>query len=158
MKAVNHLGGAVLLVSLSGCFSYVPAELGTLPSGQEVRVVLNRDATERLLELGVSGVADVRDPVVAGVLVRGADGRLSLRVPIRTPAGGGRSAIAQEVPFDAGELLRIDRRQHDGLRTGLAVAGTVGAAAAVIVLIIQGSEGEPRLPLPGGPDDSRIPR
>ena len=151
----RRLGGFV--VCLSGCFSYVPAELGTLPSGEEVQIVLNRDAAERFAELGVDRVADLRNPVVAGVLVRRVDGRLSLRIPIATPPGGLRGSIIQEVPFAPGDVLRIDRRQPDPFRTGLAVSATIGAAAAVVVLIIRDSEGEPQLPQPGGPDDSRIP-
>ena len=157
MRATHGLAVPLVVVGLCGCFSYVPAELETVPSGQEVQVVLNRDATDRFVELGVPGVANVRDAVLTGVLMRAADGRLSLRIPLATSAGGPRSTIAQEVPFAASELLRIDRRRLDGFRTGVAATATVGAAAAVIVLIIKGSEGEPQLPLPGGPDDSRIP-
>ena len=75
--------------------------------------------------------------------------------------GGPRSTL----PFDPRRSLlpehstvgRLGRVVLDRVARFRSMVATLGAAAAVIVLIIKDSEGEQRLPLPGGPDDVRIP-
>lgn len=146
--------GALAAASLTGCFSYVPADPATVPVGEEIRAHLTRDGLARLEALGRE---DLDDPVVAGTLVRRSGDRLSLRIPVSREAGFVRSDIAQQVTFALEELLRVDRRRLDPARTGLALAGAAGAATALVLLIMGGSEGEDRLPPPGGPDDLRIP-
>lgn len=157
MKAWHRCGAAAVVAILAGCFSYVPAELATVPDGQEVRIFLTRAGVARLAELGVIDLLPEGDPVVAGVLMRRVDGRLALRIPISAPVAAVARDIVQEIPIDAADILRIDTQRLARGRTVLAAAGAVGAAAATTVLIIRGSEGEPRLPFPGGPDDVRIP-
>ncbi|MSR35506.1 MAG: hypothetical protein EXR95_02515 [Gemmatimonadetes bacterium] len=145
-------------MALAGCFSYVPAETGTVPDGQEVRIVLTRAAAIRLSDLGAADLISLDDPVVAGVLVQGADARLHLRVPVRTAAlGGAGRAIVQELLLDPADVARMDRRRVDRTRTVFAAAGAAGIATATIVLIIGGSEGEADRPNHGGSDDARLP-
>lgn len=150
-------GCAIMLAVLAtGCLAYVPTEMETVPDGGRVRVWLSRAGAARFADLGVADLVSGDEPAATGALVRRADGRFALRVPVAAP--GSRSMdIVQEVPLDATDILRVDLERLERGRTALATATALGLSAAVIVLIMRDASGEPRLPLPGGPDDLRGP-
>lgn len=136
---------------LSGCFSYIPAELGTVPPGGEVRVYLTRVAMAQLPEEIPSG-----RPYLAGSLVSHERDSLMVRVPVASRQDGVHSvAIRQDVRVPTREILDFQRREFSPARTGLLVAGTVGLATAIILTIIEASGSERG---PGElPELSRVP-
>ena len=89
---------------LSGCFTYVPVDLGVLPVGGSVRVQLEerRDATFR----PPSGSARL-----SGILVRESPTEVVLRVPL---APG--SDFGQELTIPISVIMRVETRQLDGRR------------------------------------------
>lgn len=143
---------AVAALLLSGCYTYVPAELETVPPGREVRVQLTRRATAELpVQLPVNG------PTLNGELMRKNADRFTIRVPIRdTSSGIDGDGLKQDILIPTDAILEIQRREFDGLATGLLVAGAVGAATSLILLIMD-SSGSPPPDLGDPPQQMRGP-
>jgi hypothetical protein len=155
-RAILMLGGGA--IALGGCYAYVPAELAAVPDAQEVRVLISRAGALRLSDMGAGDLVSLDDPTVEGVLQRSGDGRVRLRIPVRSESlAAGARPIVQERILDPGEIVRIDRRRLDRTRTAFALGGAAGLATATIVLIIGGSEGTIEPPGGGGSDDLRAP-
>lgn len=116
------------VVWCSGCFSYVPTEPGTIPPGDEVRVHLTREQAEILV-----GVTDQPDVQVHGRLVARDSDQLILRVPVAVqPAAITTRTLGQDVAIPARRIARVERRELNRARTGLAAAGGVAAVAGVL--------------------------
>ncbi len=133
MNRHAHFGVALAIAVplFSGCFTYVPAELGTVPLGQEVRVYLTRNADVELPEEASSARG-----VLRGRFMRQEDGRLTIRIPVVPRSQGYYSPeVGQEVRIPTGEILAIQRRELSLARTTLLVGGAAGAAGAIILLI-----------------------
>lgn len=142
---------------LSGCFSYVPAEFETIPIGEEVRLFLNGAGLERLNEVGEDILPDSDEPVVAGTLVARQADQFSLRIPVASRQEGFlQSQIAQQVTLPTSGLVQAERRQLNGIRTGLAVASGTAAIAVLVMTIISGGTPPQPVPPPTG-EDARIP-
>lgn len=153
-RRLHRFAVASLLAVVPGCYSYDTVDVATVPAGEQVRLLLDPRGLERLQELGLDEAA-VRDGAVEGVLLR-REGRLVLRIPIGGGVGRPRG-ISQELPVETREVLRAQIRRLDGVKTAVASVGAGAVSAAAVILIIRDAEGEPRLPGPGGPDDSRVP-
>jgi hypothetical protein len=119
-----QVGAAVVL--FSGCFSYVPAEPGTLPEGGRVRVQLTRQGFAALPE-----IPNQSGPRLAGTLVRRNDDQLRLRVPIKVDGPG--PDFGQEVVIPAGAIVGFERRELSRSRTAIAIAGGLATAAALYI-------------------------
>lgn len=142
---------AASVLFLTGCFSYVPASLETVPAGTDIRVYLTRQ-----------GLADLPEPLeqdgpfLTGTLVRREDERVFIRVPIAPRQEGFyTSTFGQDVSLATGEIVQLERRKLDRAGTALLVGGTAAAAGAVIFLIVE-AFGEPGKPEPPEPE-LRIP-
>ena len=130
----------------SGCFSYLPVtEPGQLQPGLSVRARVSPTAASRIGPL--LGSSDAR--LLDGTLITNSTDTLIVEVPTvmadtrefgRTPN--------QRVSILRNELLEIEVRRVDRLRT-VAVAGT--AAIVIGGILIKSLRGEPGSePLPGG--------
>lgn len=156
-RAARVIAAGGLPTLLAGCFTFAPAEATGVREGEMVRISLTTTGATRLSALGVDvGSTGGADPSISGSWIRRRDGGLGVRVPIATPPAGG-EPIVQEVVLAPTEVLRLDRRRLSRSRTAVATVGVVGLGTATFLLIVTGSAGEPHLPLPGGPDDVRIP-
>jgi hypothetical protein len=140
------------LLGVTGCYVYVPAEVQTVPAGENVRLRVSRGALAELVEVMPTG-----EPVVRGTLVRREQGRLFVRVPVATRQQGFMSQpITQDVGIAAGEILEMELRRRSSGRTALFVAGTGVVAAAVIGTIVAGDR-DRVIRDDGPPDELRIP-
>lgn len=148
-RAALKAGPAMLLC---GCFSYVPAQLETVPTGQDVRVYLTRQGLAELPEM-----PDQDEPFVAGTLLRREEQRVFIRVPVaRLQQGFYQTQVGQDISFPAGEIVQVQRRKLNPVGTGFLVAGTAAAATGVVLLILDAFRGED----PNGPpptEEIRIP-
>ena len=136
---------------LSGCYTYVPAELATVPAGQEVRIYLSRGALAALPEEIPANGMSVRGTLVG----QEADSlAVGVRVSTRQP-GLMMEDLRQVVKVGTGEVMDVQRREFSGSRTALLMAGAAGAAAGVLTLIAS-ARGDSGL---GDPNDevSRVP-
>jgi hypothetical protein len=153
---VRALAAPAVVVGLSGCFGYVRSDVGAVPVGENVRVYLapQGSAMTELRELSAAA-----EPIVNGQLMERAANGLMLRVS-EGAAGYYAPAIGQDVRIPSSEILQLERRRLDPLRTAIA-SGAVAASVATVVLAIMsdafgsdppGGEVEPqiRIPLPFG--------
>ena len=127
--------GAVLC---SGCFSYVPAEIGAVPPGESVRLFLTREGVETVNRGGIEeAFSAVAEPVLSGEFVRRTDDDLFLRVPtVRRQVGFHTAQLGQDIRVPASEIVQIERQQLNMAGTGLLVGGTVAAITGLIVFIL----------------------
>jgi hypothetical protein len=148
-RALSILCAAALL---SGCFTYVPTQLGTVPVGEQVQIHLTPQAQVELSQRGRRVEGAVR-----GTLAERQAGRLLLRVPIAAQQDGFfQSAIEQDLPVAEADVLGIDLRRFSGPRTALLVGGAIGGGTLIVLTIMAASR---RGGSPGnGPiDEIRVP-
>jgi hypothetical protein len=116
----------VVVILFSGCFSYVPAEPGTLPEGGRVRVQLTRQGFAALPEIPRQS-----GPRLAGTLVSQSDEQLRLRVPVEIE--GTDRIIPRDVVIPARDVVLYENRRLSRTRTAIAVAGGIATAIALYV-------------------------
>lgn len=137
------------LLTVSGCARWVPAQLGTVPPGTDVRLRLSEDGALRLEELTGAGAVEV-----TGELLQWEP---EVMVSTGLAGAGANPALRQRIVVDPDEVVGIDVREVDRTRTGLLVGGVVAAAGSAVawalVNIIQGSEGAPNGPPTDGPQE-----
>jgi hypothetical protein len=140
------------MLGLTGCYVYVPAEVQTVPPGENVRLRVSRGALAELEEVVPGG-----EPVVRGTLVRRERDRLFVRIPVATRQQGFMSQpITQDVGIAAAEILEFELRRKSNGRTALFVAGT-GAVAALVIGTIVAGDRDRVIRDDGPPDEIRIP-
>ncbi|MBI4522091.1 MAG: hypothetical protein HY701_14740 [Gemmatimonadetes bacterium] len=131
---------------LADCFSYIPAELGTVPEGQAVRVYLDREALIDLTDLG-----ELDGPYVSGTLLRKSGDRFVVRVPVTARREGFHlQSLGQDVVIRADQTVQLERRELNRFGTGLVMVGSTAVAGGVILLIMDNARAGERLP--GGDD------
>jgi hypothetical protein len=153
-KPFLKLSALVVTTAIASCYTYIPAELTSIPQGQEVRVYLTRAAVAAL-------PADVAPTDLNALYVRGrleareADS-LTVGVPVgtRDPAFM-TSDIRQLVKVRTAEVVDVRQREFSLPRTALLVGSGVALGATVITLIFQ-AENSDDIPDPN-PDTSRVP-
>jgi hypothetical protein len=136
--------GVAIAIFLPGCFSYVPAEPGIVPEGQQVRVYLGRDALDDLGDL-----ADVRAPFVTGTLMRRDPDRFLLRIPITARQRGFMvESLGQDVFIRTDQVVLLERREVNRVGTGLLTVGGTAVVGGMIFMIIDGALNGERPPVP----------
>ena len=135
-RALSRVGLATSLVlGLSGCFKYIPTQLEAAPPGEEVRLLMTRQAGVELSE--VTGI-DLSRPVIRGEILGREGTELLLNVPVGRRREGFHTVQLKQtirVPFE--EVVRIDRREFSRLNTGLLAVGSVGASILLVQVIIK---------------------
>jgi hypothetical protein len=124
---------AVVVSSASGCFRYIPTQVNEVPPGENVRLYVNRNVVESLGE-----VSTMSEPVLRGQVVRRDETELFLRIPVATRQVGFHSEeLGQDVNVRLSDIIAVERRRLDRIGTGALVAGTAGAAAVVLFVIME---------------------
>jgi hypothetical protein len=152
MRSGRALRVLPLLPWIAGCYTYAATEPGGLRVSEQVRVHLTREGT-----LGLPDLAGHEGPVLDGAVVDASEGTLALRVPVAVRREGFlQGALAQNVVLPMDQIERIEMRRLSPSRTGMILLGTAGAAAFVVLGIVESSIfREP--PGPSGGDDLRAP-
>lgn len=161
MSRIRHaVLGAALLTSASACFSYQPASFSQLQPETDVRVELTAPGVERLRSGRNNEGRLLRDFTLDGKLAQLSGDSLVVKVPTTTvPDPGARSVtFFQPVTVARSEVRRTDVRVLDRKRTTITaiVLGTLSLAAAIYA-IDRGGESSGTTPVPGGPNEIRIP-
>ena len=121
----------------SGCYRYIPTRLDVTPPGESLRLTVTRAGAVELNDITELTTAA---PILNGDLVRVDESVVLLLVPLEERRMGIHTeALAQTIRIPLGEVLTIERRELDPVRTGLLVSGTVAGAASVIFLILDAS-------------------
>jgi hypothetical protein len=134
---------SALVPTVAGCFQYVRADLAMVPNGESVRVRVSPDGMEEVREFSPDA-----EPIVLGTIVRRDDESLMLHVPLRRAQEGVYdTAIGQDVRIPTSEILQFERRQVDGLRTGVILGGAVAVVTIGVLAIMNSFGGEDSLPI-----------
>lgn len=135
----------VLLMTVSGCARWVPSQLGTVPTGTDVRLRLSEDGVQRLEEL-----TGENTPEVTGELVQWEPEVILSTALAPSTAGSAGRGLRQRVVVNPNDVVSIDVREIDQTRTRLFVGGVVAVAGSAIawavVNLVRGSEGAPGVP------------
>ncbi|MBI4521565.1 MAG: hypothetical protein HY701_12065 [Gemmatimonadetes bacterium] len=136
------------VVLLPGCYRYVPARVGTVPPGTEVRLRLSNEGAERVAE-----VTGVQQTQVSGELVQWSE-EVMISLPLRTSDAALDRSVRQRVIVRAGEVVGIDVREIDRTRTAVLAGGLVsvvgGALVWTAVRLLEGTSGTTPRPGEGG--------
>ena len=141
-----------LVLACGGCYRYVPAQLETTPPGHGVRVLVTRDGANELSRITqIDGDA----PRVDGTVVGLEGSQLLLRVPVGARQEGFvTSSLNQTIRVPTSEIVSFERRELNGLATGLTIGAAAGLVTAIIFVIADPVRGStPDDPPP--PDDLR---
>ena len=132
------LAAALVLSTATGCFNYVPAEIGAVPPGESVRMYLTRAGVDAVNEGGAEeALSFVSEPVLSGEFVRRTGDDLFLRVPtVRRQIGFHTSQLGQDIRIPASEIVQIERQELSRGRTGLLVGGAAAAITGLIAFIL----------------------
>ncbi len=136
--AAALLPAILTLSTATGCFNYVPAEIGAVPPGEPVRLYLTRAGVEALDRDGAAQALSAElEPVLSGEFVRRTGADLYVRVPtVRRQVGFHSAQLGQDIRVPAGEIVQIERRELSKAKTGLLVGGAAAAIAGLIAFIL----------------------
>lgn len=141
VRRYGWIGAAALLGS--GCFSYVPAEMGSVAPGEDVRAFLAMDQ----VAAGLAGLSNQPNSSVAGRLMREDGEQVVLRVPVAVqPFGSMSGPIGQDLIIPSRQIVQLERREFNRARTGVAVAGGVVAVVVAFLSFRKGTPINPELP------------
>jgi hypothetical protein len=150
--------GALLIAATNGaCYRYAPVTLGAAASSSEVRVRVTEAAAARLSpDLGA-----FTTEIDGQLAPQGADS-VSVAIPIeRAYRGITVGTTTQTLYLGRSEIVEVQRRQFDRVRTTLVSAGVVVGfgllAAAVVQLADPNPDSQDGPPVPP-PSPTRIPR
>ena len=138
----------------TGCYSYTLVQPDAAQPGTDVRVHITSSAAQKLAS--VLGAADVQ--ALSGRLIeRGAAG-LIIEVPSVIPGQSGVAVqtLSQRVAIARADVIGIEARTRDNVRTGL-LAGGVALAVGAAALVATRGESSSGTPRPGGGVELRIP-
>ena len=129
----------MLAAGAPGCYSYIPAEAGVTPPGEQVRVYVTQEALTRMGELPID-----QSSVLNGVLIRTESTNLVVRLPVaRRQTGFNMEILGQDVFIPRDQVLQLQRRRMNRGMTGLlTVAGTAALAGLVVMIISDARQGE----------------
>ncbi len=137
-RLLPTLAAALVLSTVTGCFNYVPTEIGAVPPGESVRLFLTRAGVDAVNQAGnEEALSTVFEPVLSGEFVRRTDADLYVRVPtVRRQVGFHTSQLGQDIRVPAGEIVQIERQELSKAKTGLLVGATTAAITGLVVFIL----------------------
>ena len=133
---MRHLTIIVTLLVLSaGCHRYVPVPAGSVPVGTEVRVELSEGGASR-----IEGVLGRRLTDVSGELTEWGD-RVVVAVPVAAVDGLTDRGLRRSVVLEPEEIVGVDVRERDRIRTGILIGGIVAAVGVAALAAFTGTFG-----------------
>ena len=135
---LRHFAAVLVLSTTTGCFNYVPTEIGAVPPGESVRLFLTRAGVDAINEAGNEDALNTLfEPVLSGEFVRRTDADFYVRIPtVRRQVGFHSSQLGQDIRVPAGEIVQIERQELSRAKTGLLVGGTAAVITGLIVFIL----------------------
>jgi hypothetical protein len=134
----------------TGCYSYVPTRLETVQPGEAVRIRMSPEAAERLEPVRLT---DLR--IMDGILVAQNPSELFVDTSVgQLDRERGGRAFTQRVNVALGEVIEVELRQRDNLKTGALLGGLGVVAGVAIAASLQDGGGLAR-PDPGGDTEDR---
>lgn len=126
------------------CYTYAPTDIGSVAAGAPVRARVSGAGAEQIATL-----VPLNGRVVDGELVESDSASILLQVPsARRDGVPGLQMLYQRVRVPRADVLELEYRRLDPLRTGLVAVGATALAAFLASRVLQGNE--PSVPRPGG--------
>ncbi len=145
--------GLVATFLLGGCFTYVPRELESVPLGEDVRVTLTQEGASSLRSWSQATLHRDLGSVVHGALLRLEGEHLVIRVSEADWQGGfHRTEFGQDIRIPMGDVLVLEERELERVRTGLVVAAAAGGVFGVMHMILSDARPPRDGPPPPEPD------
>lgn len=147
MRANRFALVVLAAVGGTGCYTYAPATLETVPEGARVKALIS---TEAQLDLERRAGIEVRE--LEGELVERSGDRILLSVRVPPPPTGLSSGrpLHQRIDLAPRDVLRLDVRKIDGGRTALFAGAVAGFAAILVAIAVSASN-------PGDPPNGGTP-
>jgi len=117
------------IILFSGCFTYVPVEVGAVQVGQDVRILLTREALREFDDPGVAFSLG-SSPVLEGTLTSRDADRLMVRLQgLNSQAAPLLFSNPREaqVPISVDQIVQLESKEFHRMKTGIVFAGTFGA-------------------------------
>jgi len=131
-RTAVRLSAVALVLSLVGCFRYLPVEPRAVPDGRQVRVEMTRLGFAALPEIpGQAG------PRLAGTITGQNDEQLLMLVPVAVLQDG--SEIGRELEIPTRDVVRVEVREVSRVRTGMLIASGLAAGLALYLGFEKGS-------------------
>ena len=113
----------VLVVLLTGCYSYVADRPGTIPPGSDVRLRLTQDGVQRIGEAYGSATG-----VLEGKLESWAD-EVVVTIPVPPTPGMLDRGLRNRIVVQQSDIVGIERRERDRTKTA-ALSISIGVLTA----------------------------
>ena len=136
-----------LVLVLAGCIKYVPTDFATVPVGEDVRLVVNR---ERVVDLSELPAQDNPVPILQGTLIRREDdASLVVRTPVGIRAEGFHTVtLGQSIRVPTDAIISAELKVLDGPKTAGVLAGTVAGAVLLLFLGMEAINEQASIPQP----------
>ena len=151
-KALSKVGVVTnLVLVLAGCFNYVPTDFTTVPVGEDIRLVVNRERVPDLSELTLQ---DDPAPTLQGTLERREDASLIVRIPVGRRAEGFHSvALGQAIQVHPDAIISAELRKcWTGSRPRESLQERSRARVTLLLLGMDAISDQAPLPQPDPPD------
>lgn len=117
-----------LAIMASGCVRWVPARVGEVPVGTDIRLRLSEEGAEQLEETTGTGQSEV-----SGQLLQWGS-EVMVSAALQTAGAGANSSnLRQRFVVDEEHVVGVDIRELDRTRTGL-FAGTIAVVAGSAIV------------------------
>jgi hypothetical protein len=136
---------------LAGCYEYRVIQPDNAAAGTGVRARVSAATSDRVSPL--LGLSDAR--LLTGTVVQtNADGSMIVEVPTAPQQGPGGTiqSFTQRVTLGKSDILELESRTLDPLRTGVLVTGVVVIAGSAAFAALHGEPGHENPPAGGGTD------
>lgn len=146
---------ALLATTTVGCYSHTRVDPGEVVPGMSVRAYVNATAGDRIAPL--LGGTDARR--LTGTVIRNDNDTLIVEVPAvtREENGGAIVTLHQRVTILRGEVLELEARHLDRVRTGALVGAGALVAGTALLDALETRGGKEPLPGGGGGQDALVP-
>jgi hypothetical protein len=140
---------------LTACYAYAPIDPSAVRPGTGVRIRVSSAGAERLAPL--LGTSDAR--LLSGQLVDVRPDTMIVQVPTVVQAAFGSSleTLHQRLSIPRSDLLELETRRLDRVRTGLVAGSAALIVGTLAVKAIQGDRGSDKPPGTGGGPEARLP-
>jgi hypothetical protein len=142
-----------ILPLFAACYTYAPIDPAAVAPGVDVRARISATAAERIAPLLGSETR-----VLSGKLIDNGAATMIVEVPSvsQSTASGINETLHQRVSITRADLVELETRKLDRLRTGAIVGGAAILAGSLWINSMRGGPGLDRIS-PGGGNDTRRP-
>jgi len=145
----------VLIPLCAGCYTYRPIRPAEVVPGMSVRAHVSTETSDRIAPLlGLSGVNEL-----TGTVIDDTGGTMIIEVPtvVQEGVNNATQSLFQRVTVHPGDVLGLESRKLDRVRTVLLVGAAVAAVGSVAVKALKGNPGIEAPPPQSGGTETRVP-